>query len=229
MYAFVIHPLPLHCVLSERPIHRRRTSVNLIISPLVKHSFLLSSSTVFMFSIHTASTGPSKRYHFLSDVELELPSRIIDDRIPSVLSVVNIKYENMMASCCVTDMPQQFKRTRTIYYMDMPLFYLITIRESLNQTLRKVDPWLWISDSIRMCGLPRTAFPQETFDLLMKSSLSSELRSTMNFTKIRVINGGLVLMENSRKQPLSQVLLMTRYLKKVHNGTSVVKYWFNVY
>lgn len=63
------------------------TSVNLIISPLVKQSFLLSSNTVFMFSIQTASTGPSKRYHFLSDVELELPSRIIDERIPSVLDV----------------------------------------------------------------------------------------------------------------------------------------------
>lgn len=37
-----------------------------IISPLIRHSFLLSSSTVFMFSIHTASTGPSKISHFLS-------------------------------------------------------------------------------------------------------------------------------------------------------------------
>jgi hypothetical protein len=27
---------------------------------------LLSSSTVFMFSIHTASTGPSNTTHFLS-------------------------------------------------------------------------------------------------------------------------------------------------------------------
>lgn len=40
--------------------------VSLIIYPLVKHSFLLSSNTVFMFSIHTASTGPSKTTHFLS-------------------------------------------------------------------------------------------------------------------------------------------------------------------
>ena len=40
--------------------------VNLIIYPLVKQSFLLSSSTVFMFSIQTASTGPSKTIHFLS-------------------------------------------------------------------------------------------------------------------------------------------------------------------
>lgn len=37
-----------------------------IISPLIRHNFLLSSNTVFMFSIHTASTGPSKISHFLS-------------------------------------------------------------------------------------------------------------------------------------------------------------------
>ena len=61
------------------------TSESLMISPLVRQSFLLSSNTVFMFSIHTASTGPSNRYHFLSLVVLELPTRIIDDKIPSVL------------------------------------------------------------------------------------------------------------------------------------------------
>lgn len=37
-----------------------------MISPLIRQSFLLSSSTVFIFSIHTASTGPSKISHFLS-------------------------------------------------------------------------------------------------------------------------------------------------------------------
>jgi hypothetical protein len=31
----------------------------------------LSSSTVFMFSIHTASTGPSKINHFLSGVYMQ--------------------------------------------------------------------------------------------------------------------------------------------------------------
>jgi len=40
--------------------------VNLMISPEVKQSFLLSSSTVFIFSIQTASTGPSNITHFLS-------------------------------------------------------------------------------------------------------------------------------------------------------------------
>lgn len=38
---------------------------NCIISPDIKHNFLLSSSTVFIFSIHTASTGPSKTNHLL--------------------------------------------------------------------------------------------------------------------------------------------------------------------
>ena len=39
-----------------------------MISPLIRQSFLLSSSTVFMFSIHTASTGPSKTFHMRSPV-----------------------------------------------------------------------------------------------------------------------------------------------------------------
>jgi len=34
-----------------------------MISLLGRHSFLLSSSTVFMFSIHRASTGPSRTSH----------------------------------------------------------------------------------------------------------------------------------------------------------------------
>lgn len=35
-------------------------SYNLIISPDVKHNFLLSSKTVFKFSTHYVSIGPSK-------------------------------------------------------------------------------------------------------------------------------------------------------------------------
>ena len=65
------------------------TSLSLMISPLVRQSFLLSSKTVFMFSIHTASTGPSNTYHFLSLVVLELPTRIMDDKMPSVLKTEN--------------------------------------------------------------------------------------------------------------------------------------------
>mmetsp|Transcript_33633 Transcript_33633/g.54487 ORF Transcript_33633/g.54487 Transcript_33633/m.54487 type:complete len:288 (+) Transcript_33633:3700-4563(+) len=39
---------------------------SLIRSPFARQRVLLSSSTVFMFSIHSASTGPSKITHFLS-------------------------------------------------------------------------------------------------------------------------------------------------------------------
>ena len=41
-------------------------SVILMISPDMRQSFLLSSSTVFMFSIQTASTGPSNMTHWRS-------------------------------------------------------------------------------------------------------------------------------------------------------------------
>ena len=40
--------------------------VNLILSELAKHNILLSSNTVFMFSIHRASTGPSQITHWWS-------------------------------------------------------------------------------------------------------------------------------------------------------------------
>jgi len=36
-----------------------------IFSPLLRHNVLLSSNTVFMFSIQMASTGPSNNNHFL--------------------------------------------------------------------------------------------------------------------------------------------------------------------
>mmetsp|Transcript_43909 Transcript_43909/g.102647 ORF Transcript_43909/g.102647 Transcript_43909/m.102647 type:complete len:208 (+) Transcript_43909:539-1162(+) len=39
------------------------TVESLMISPLFKHNFLLSSNTVFMFSIQMASTGPSSTTH----------------------------------------------------------------------------------------------------------------------------------------------------------------------
>ena len=47
-----------------------------MISPLTRHSFLLSSSTVFMFSIQMASTGPSNTIHFLSGLVSSLHSRM---------------------------------------------------------------------------------------------------------------------------------------------------------
>lgn len=42
--------------------------VNLILSEFAKHNILLSSSTVFMFSIQRASTGPSHTIHWWSSV-----------------------------------------------------------------------------------------------------------------------------------------------------------------
>lgn len=61
------------------------TSVSLMISPELRHSFLLSSSTVFMFSIQMASTGPSNMYHFLLVSEAMAPARMREEKIPSVL------------------------------------------------------------------------------------------------------------------------------------------------
>lgn len=45
-------------------------------------TFLLSSRTVFMFSIHTASTGPSKIIHFLSGEVLAACSRKVLAKTP---------------------------------------------------------------------------------------------------------------------------------------------------
>lgn len=59
--------------------------MSLIISPELRHSFLLSSSTVFMFSIQMASTGPSNTYHFLLVSEVMAPTRMREEKIPSVL------------------------------------------------------------------------------------------------------------------------------------------------
>lgn len=49
---------------------------NLIISPEVRQSFLLSSNKVFMFSIQRASTGPSKIYQRLLESVALVPQRI---------------------------------------------------------------------------------------------------------------------------------------------------------
>ena len=55
-----------------------------MISPLMRQSFLLSSNTVFMFSIQSASIGPSKITHFLSGVSVEANSRNVLATTPSV-------------------------------------------------------------------------------------------------------------------------------------------------
>lgn len=68
---------------------------NFIISPDVRQSFLLSSRTVFKFSIHIASTGPSKIYQRLSQSAVAISARIKVGNIPSVLQIgraVHSKY-----------------------------------------------------------------------------------------------------------------------------------------
>jgi len=80
----------------ERSTCGRRTSnsirmvvgLSLMRSPLGRQSVQLSSSTVFMFSIQMASTGPSKTTHFLSGVVSATAERISVDPRPSVHSLV---------------------------------------------------------------------------------------------------------------------------------------------
>mmetsp|Transcript_20190 Transcript_20190/g.46843 ORF Transcript_20190/g.46843 Transcript_20190/m.46843 type:complete len:278 (+) Transcript_20190:1568-2401(+) len=65
---------------------------SLMRSPLLRHSVLLSSSTVFMLSIQIASTGPSQLIHFLalSPFATELhASRTMVEMMPSVHSFVS--------------------------------------------------------------------------------------------------------------------------------------------
>lgn len=40
--------------------------LSLILYPFARHNIILSSRTVFIFSIHNASTGPSKTTHYLT-------------------------------------------------------------------------------------------------------------------------------------------------------------------
>ena len=54
-----------------------------ITSPLIRQSFLLSSRTVFMFSIQMASIGPSNTTHFLSGVLEDANSRNVLATMPS--------------------------------------------------------------------------------------------------------------------------------------------------
>ena len=62
--------------------------LSLMRSPLGKHSVQLSSSTVFMFSIQIASTGPSNTTHFLSGVVSATALRMSVLPSPSVHSLV---------------------------------------------------------------------------------------------------------------------------------------------
>lgn len=66
--------------------------LSLMRSPLGRHSVQLSSSTVFMFSIHTASTGPSSTTHLRSGVVSDTAARMMEDARPSVHSFVRRLY-----------------------------------------------------------------------------------------------------------------------------------------
>ena len=63
---FWIHVLTEACERSSVSKMRFIDGDICIISPLIRHSFLLSSSTVFMDSIHSVSTGPSNTTHLRS-------------------------------------------------------------------------------------------------------------------------------------------------------------------
>ena len=60
----------------------------IIRSPFAKVSVLLSSSTEFKFSIHTASTGPSRTIHKFSVFFVCVDLLHIIEKIPSVQSFV---------------------------------------------------------------------------------------------------------------------------------------------
>jgi len=66
--------------------------LSLMRSPLGRHSVQLSSSTVFMFSIQMASTGPSNITHFLSSVVSPTACRMSVEASPSVHSLVSRLY-----------------------------------------------------------------------------------------------------------------------------------------
>mmetsp|Transcript_27978 Transcript_27978/g.68323 ORF Transcript_27978/g.68323 Transcript_27978/m.68323 type:complete len:218 (+) Transcript_27978:1496-2149(+) len=63
--------------------------LSLMRSPLGRHRVLLSSSTVFMFSIQMASMGPSNTINFLSGVVSTLALRMTVEPSPSVHSLVS--------------------------------------------------------------------------------------------------------------------------------------------
>ena len=59
-----------------------------MISPELRQSFLLSSRTVFMFSIHRASTGPSSTSHLRREERSPAQARKVTASTPSVHSCV---------------------------------------------------------------------------------------------------------------------------------------------
>ena len=67
----------------------RICTLSLMRSEFARHSVMLSSSTVFMFSIHSASIGPSNTVHMRSSVSVATLRRMMVDARPSVHSCVS--------------------------------------------------------------------------------------------------------------------------------------------
>ena len=63
---------------------------SLMRSPLARQSVMLSSSTVFMDSIQSVSTGPSKTTHWICSVSSTASSRIMVEASPSAHSAVSL-------------------------------------------------------------------------------------------------------------------------------------------
>lgn len=59
-----------------------------MVSAFIKHNFLLSSKTVFIFSIQSAETGPSKIINYFSLFVIVDSFRKISARTPSVHSLL---------------------------------------------------------------------------------------------------------------------------------------------
>lgn len=72
-----------------------------MISPLIRHSFLLSSNTVFMFSIQMASTGPSKISHFLSGVYTTTKYTVFIDITPRGTNLACCTVSRKCGKICV--------------------------------------------------------------------------------------------------------------------------------
>ena len=101
-------------------------------SPLIRQSFLLSSNTVFMFSIQTASMGPSNTTHLRSGVSVDANSRNVLAVIPS--DHCNLKSRPLLVFftlllCNIYYIPYIFYTTyiilHTLYYIPYIFYYKI--------------------------------------------------------------------------------------------------------
>ena len=104
-----------------------------MISPLLRHSFLLSSRTVFILSIQTASTGPSNTYQRLSSLVAAAPWRINVDKIPSVLV-----YRKLFGKC---------NRKNSKCNVTLSIFYCYFYGRRYSQDRSSYHSWVRASNS----------------------------------------------------------------------------------